>query len=658
MNKTIIFYLLFFLNACTYTLKVKDGKTAYSIKQYAVAAKLLPKEIDQAKSKSEKNKKAFLLAESYSALSQPEKAARWYKFAYDNGYGSDALKGLAFSLKKNGQYSEAKETFKQLGLEIGSPYEYRKEITACNISEIWVKDSVYSEYHVSPLQFNTGFAEYSPVVLGANHVLFTSDRGAAASKERYNWTGNAFSDLYESTATGIVSKTELPFNTKGNDGTVCFSENGTEVYFTSCNGNTQNDVYCKLMFSRKVGSSWIAPEPMLFCEANINYGHPALSVDGNQLFFTCNKSDGWGGYDIYRAVRYKGNWSVPELLGRSVNTPQNEMFPNVDGDTLYFASDGHSGMGGLDIFRTYKNSKDSWTPAINLKAPINSSGDDFSFVIDRATPRDSSIKMLGYLTSNRMGGLGNDDIYQFTKGQRQERPVAKDSSKTPITNKLILDGYVLEKIYENPDDPNSKVKARKPLANAEVNIGYGSNKMVNFKTGEDGYFTMELQENTEYLIYAFKDNYLRNDTKFSTVGIANDKDQPVQRYEVELVLDQIYKNKEIILENIYYDFDKYDIREDAKPTLNRLANTLRQNPGIKIQLSSHTDCRGNDAYNEELSQQRAQSAVDYLISQGVGSNRLIAKGYGEKVPAVKCNCSECTEAQHQTNRRTTFKILE
>ena len=658
MNKTIIFSLLLLLAACTYTLKVKDGKTAYSIKQYAVATKLLPKEIEKAKTKSDKNKKAFLLAESYNALSQPEKAAKWYKFAYDNGYGSDALKGLAYSLKKNGQYAEAKETFKQLGLEVGSPYEYRKEMTACTVSEIWIKDSIFSEFHVQPLAVNTGFAEYSPVVLGARHLMFTSDRGAAAKKEKYNWTGNAFSDLYESKDGQSATKTQLPFNTDGNDGTICFSENGSEVYFTSCNGSTKNDIYCKLMFSRKIGTNWIAPEPMPFCEGNVNYGHPALTADGNTLYFTCNKSDGWGGYDIYRVLRYKGNWSVPELLGRSVNTTQNEMFPTIDSDTLYFASDGHSGMGGLDIFKSYKNSKESWTPAINLKAPINSSGDDFSFVIDRQTPRDSAIWMLGYLTSNRQGGVGNDDLFQFTKGKPLERPVPADTAKNPPTHRMILDGYVLEKIYENPDDPNSKVKARKPLNNAEVNVGFGSNKMLNFKTGDDGYFTLELQENTEYLIYAFKDNYLRSDTRFSTVGIAKDNTQPVQRYEVELVLDQIYKNKEIILENIYYDYDKSDIRDDAKPTLNKLARTLLQNPNIKIQLSSHTDCRGNEGYNEELSQQRAQSAVDYLISQGIEAKRLIAKGYGESLLAVKCNCTDCTEAQHQVNRRTTFKIVE
>ena len=146
--------------------------------------------------------------------------------------------------------------------------------------------------------------------------------------------------------------------------------------------------------------------------------------------------------------------------------------------------------------------------------------------------------------------------------------------------------------------------------------------------------------------------------RFSTVGIAKDPANPIQKYEVELVLDQIFKNKEIVLDNIYYDFDKSDIREDAKPTLNQLANTLKQNPSIKIQLSSHTDCRGNEGYNEELSQRRAQSAVDYLISLGINANRLIAKGYGESNPAVICNCSNCTEEEHQKNRRTTFKILE
>lgn len=650
--------LLTFTISCNYTLKIKNGKTAFDRKQYAVATKMLQKEIAKSKTKSEKNKLSYLLGESFIQLHQPENAMQWYKMAYDNGYGSDALKGYAFSLKMNGQYEEAKNVFKQLGQEIGSPYEYRKEISSCTLAEQWNKDSSYNDYQVFDLPFNTRFAEYSPFILPNNTLIFTSDRGAIDKKTKYNWTGNSFSDLYEITENGTPQKIDLPFNSMGNDGTLCYNSDQTEAFFTSCNGSGNIDVYCKLMTSRKVGTNWGEPEMMSFCEPKFNYGHPSLSSNGNTLYFTCNKTDGWGGYDIYRVERKNGIWGIPDLMSRSINTTENELFPFIDADTLYFASNGHSGMGGLDIYKSYKTNKDNWTPPQNLKAPINSSMDDFSFIPNRYTKKDSSILMSGYFTSNRLGGKGNDDIYLFEKVITKPRTEKKDTLKKDISYKMILDGYVLEKIFENPTDPNSKVKGRKPLANAEVNVSYADNKAMSFKTGEDGFFSFEMKEQTEYLIYAFKDNYLRSDTRFSTVGIANDPSNPIQKFEVELVLDQIFKNKEIVLENIYYDFDKSEIREDAKPTLNQLANTLNQNPSIKIQLSSHTDCRGNEDYNESLSQKRAQSAVDYLISLGINANRLVAKGYGESSPAVVCNCSSCTEEQHQKNRRTTFKIIE
>jgi peptidoglycan-associated lipoprotein len=169
---------------------------------------------------------------------------------------------------------------------------------------------------------------------------------------------------------------------------------------------------------------------------------------------------------------------------------------------------------------------------------------------------------------------------------------------------------------------------------------------------------MELAENMDYNFLASLSGYLSNGAKFSTKGIAKDPNNPVQTFEIEIVLDKIYKNREIVLENIYYDFDKWDIRPDAEPTLNRLSEVLKQNPEVRIQLGSHTDCRGNDNYNEDLSQKRAQSAVNYLISRGIDPGRLSALGYGETQPAAECVCTRCTETEHQTNRRTTFKVIE
>jgi len=201
------------------------------------------------------------------------------------------------------------------------------------------------------------------------------------------------------------------------------------------------------------------------------------------------------------------------------------------------------------------------------------------------------------------------------------------------------------------------VLGRKPLPGAKVEITFGP-KSGRVTVGEGGKFELELEEETDYSFLAVKDGYLNNAELFSTKGIGRDPNNPVQEFEVEIVLDKIFLNQEIKLENIYYDFDKADIRDDAQPTLNELARNLKLNPDIRIELGSHTDCRGNNRYNQDLSQRRAQSAVNYLIEKGIDPSRLIAFGYGESEPAVDCICNRCTEAEHQTNRRTTFKIIE
>jgi outer membrane protein OmpA-like peptidoglycan-associated protein len=223
--------------------------------------------------------------------------------------------------------------------------------------------------------------------------------------------------------------------------------------------------------------------------------------------------------------------------------------------------------------------------------------------------------------------------------------------------KLRLDGYVLEKIYTEADNPDSKLLGRKPLNGATVEVKFAK-ETKKFTVGEDGRFSMDLAEGTDYQFIAKKDGYLTGEAFFSTKGIGRDPANPVQTFEVEVVLDKIFLNKEIVLEDIYYDFDKWDIRADAQPTLNALARNLELNPKIRIQLSSHTDCRGNDAYNQELSQRRAQSAVDYLLSRGIGVERLSAKGFGEALPKANCACNRCTEEEHQFNRRTAFTVLE
>lgn len=665
MNKAYLSLLLLAFTlcfGCTFVDKIRDGETAFDRKQFALAIPMLKKEHDKTKSRVEKGKKAFLLAESYRMTNEVASSISWYKRAYDNSYGVDALKGYAYGLKETEQYEEAKAAFKNLGIEIGSPYEYKREIKACEKAIEWKKQLKETGYNIKEVPFNGSSSDYAPTLYKDGKLVFTSDRSSSKGEEAYAWTGEQFSDLF---LADLKSNSVEPFspqiNTNNNEGSVTFNRDYTLMIFTRCfNEDKYADNYCQLMMSEREDNEWSTPIVLNFIKENINYMHPSLSDDGSFLFFSSDNPEGWGGYDIYRSERTPDGWDEPQMLSRSINTIGNDRFPTIDGDTLYFSSDHHPGMGGLDIFRTYRTGPNQWAIAQNMKAPINSGSDDFGLVINRAFIPDGKILQEGYFSSSRGSGAGGDDIYKFEKMVPPPPPPVEDTIvKEPpvIVYKMILEGYVLEKIYQQANNPNSKILGRKPLSGATVNINTGSGSQ-NIKVDDNGFFTIELEEETDYNFLASAEGYLNNSNRFSSKGIGKDPEEPTRTFELEIVLDKIFKNQEVRLDNIYYDYDKAVIRTDAQPTLKALATTLRQNPLIRIQLSSHTDCRGNPNYNEQLSQRRAQAAVDYLISLGIESDRLTAKGYGESAVAVDCICTRCTEEEHQANRRTTFKIID
>ncbi len=664
MNKFILFVLMLHLAACAYTEKVRDGKTAFERKQFQVAIPMLEKEFRKEKSKVQRGKTAFLLAESYRKAGKIEQSVDWYKTAYDNSYGAEALRGYAQGLKFTEQYAAAIQSYKELGLELGSNFEVKKDIQACQNALTWLSPKARTPYLLEKMSFNSSKDDYAPALYFADQLVITSDRPNPDSPKNYKWTGRAFSDLFLIDKNNFTVKNfGSQINTLANEGCATFNEAHTLMIFTRSVAEIKNgDEFMKLYYAQREGVLWSAPKEVFFCKDGVNYWHPSLSADGSKLYFAANDTDGMGGYDIYLATRKEnGDWNEPKLLPRTINTFGNEVFPTLHADTLYFSSDTHQGMGGLDIFKT-QPLKNGWTTPQNLRAPINSGADDFALLIDNQVITEKSILQKGFFTSNRKGGVGGDDIYGFKKIVLPPMPIdstPKSNNETPktIIYQLILDGYVLEKIYQDSENPNSKVIGRRPLSNIVVTINWGKEKQT-VATNEEGYFTLLLTENLDYQFVATKEKYLSNSTSFSTRGVVKDPANPTQRFEVELILDKIYKNKEITLSNIYYDYDKSDIRDDYKQTLNNLERKLKENLGIKIQLSSHTDCQGNDNYNEDLSQRRAQSAVDYLISLGIATERLVAKGYGETQPAATCLCAKCSDAENQLNRRTTFKVLE
>jgi outer membrane protein OmpA-like peptidoglycan-associated protein len=659
MTKTSTLFLLltvFLFSGCNFTQKIRDGKTAFERKQYSVAEKLLKKEYDKAESRVEKGKIAFLLAESYKNLNESDKSINWYETAYNNQYGYEAQKEYAYALKKAERYGEAGIAFKELGLEIGSPYEYRKEISACKVAAGWKKIK-RTEYQITLADFNSGAADYSPAFYAGNTLVFTSDRKLSTGEDTYNWTGKEFSDLFKvDLSSNTVDVFDQIINTENNEGTISFNGYYTEAVFTRCFGEKNEDDYCKLMYSVSQDGIWSEPMPLPFLEAGINYSQPSLSEDGKTLYFVAEHPDGWGGTDIWITQKNDiGEWSEPKLMSRSINTIGNEAFPFIDEDTLYFSSDFHQGMGGLDIFKTYKLNTGGWSPAFNLKPPINSGYDDFGLVVDYVSKKEEGVFQSGYFTTTRPDlGIGNDDIFRFEKRKLPEEIIEEPEI---VEYKMILDVYVLEKIYSEAGNPNSPVLGRKPLTGAALKINLGPRKQ-SITIDESGLHSMELADDMDYQFLSELEGYLSNQSRFTTKGIGKDPNNPVRKFELEIILDKVYANTEITLENIYYDFDKWDLRNSAKTTLDQLAQILTLNPRINIELGSHTDCRGVNRYNEELSQRRAQSAVDYLITNGIDGSRLIATGFGENNPAVDCICNQCTEEEHQTNRRTTFKIIE
>jgi peptidoglycan-associated lipoprotein len=654
MHTRIVFILtsIILFSACSYTLKIKEGQIAYQKKYYPLAIELLQKEFNKSKLKQEKGKKAFLIGESYNAIESLENAKKWYKIASDNAYGTESMRQYAYILKKQEDYKGAVEIFKNLGIEIGSPYEFKKDILACNQAIVWLGKSSESAFNVNTTDFNTPVSEFSPF-LHKDELIFSSDR-ISEKGPKYHWTGNNFFQYYTVKNPNIVNgstidKWKPELQTPFNQGSLTFNANGDLMILCRCGELIEGNQFCKLYSSEYLNNTWTSPEILPFIQENINYMHPYLSKDGKKLFFSANNADGWGGYDIYQSSKIKDDWIQPKLLNRTINTIGNELFPTLNNDTLYFASDGHQGMGGLDIFKTYTINGENWVPAMNMLPPINSGGDDFGIVVDDLPIKEKNIYQKGFFTSNRSGGKGSDDIYKFEKVVLPPKPI--DTIKKEI--KIYLNVNVLEKILSDTANPNSKVKGRKPLV--ADNIFKLGSKKESIATNKDNSI-VELEVGKDYSFEANKNGYLTNVQSFSTKGIALENIDENLTFDLEIILDKVYLNREIRLENIYYDYDKADIRPDAMPTLDQLTMVLTQNPKINIQLSSHTDCRGNDVYNQELSQRRAQSAVDYLITKGINTNRLIAKGYGESSPEVKCICKDCTESEHQINRRTTFLI--
>lgn len=651
--------------SCSFTQKIRTGEEAYEVKQYSIAAQMLTEEYKQTTYLNEKGKKAYLIGNSYERMNIIESAINWYRLADEHNYGIQAKEKYAEMLKRAQRYEEAANVYQQLWKENNNAVQYRQKQMSCQLALEWQSEKDSNPYQVETLPFNTPSSDYSPYVMGPGLIAFTSDRPQSTGDDLYTWTGHHFSDLFVvNVSSNLVESFDPTINSKDNEGTIILNRDQTEMYFTRCFTENTYDGFCKIMYSVRRGSGWSEPEQLPFQLDEVNYGHPVISDSDSLMFFSCNDPSGAGGYDLYYSVRGQDGWEEPVILSNRINTVGNEKFPSLHRDTLYFSSDHHLGMGGLDIFKTFPLSDGKWAAPQNLKPPVNSGWDDFSFVVDTFARLRADEAQKGFFSSSRITGEGSDDIYAYTKINRS--PSGDDPDVITDVNKpkppsikkfrLYLALKVVAPVLEDPEDPNSRRIGKKGLKNVAVTGSFGPRASL-FQTDEQGYAIFEIEYDTEYRYDAEHPNHFANYLELDTRNIEKDPDEPTKTINRELMLEPIIRNKEIVLNNIYYDLDKWAIRDDAKPTLDSLAEILKLNPRINIELGAHTDCRDTDDYNMTLSQRRAQSAMLYLSRKGIKSNRLSSVGYGETKPAVDCICEDCSEDQHQANRRTTFKIV-
>jgi peptidoglycan-associated lipoprotein len=658
-----VFAIILASVSCSST-KVKDGKTAYEVLQYARAVELLEVEYQSARGEVAKAQIAYMLGKSYQNLLEDEIAEKWLRVSVQLGYGNQAMFDHALALKKLGNYERCIDVLEDLRRRASVTIEIDREIQVCRMFLDLSKLPNPENVLISELSINSGYNDYSSVIYQDEYLVVTSDRILNQGTQIYNWTGNSFSNLL------LVNKFNqqvIPFhrniNSEYNDGTPTFTQDFKEMVFTRCFHSDRNkNQYCRLMYSKlEEDGDWSIPEVLPFLEENRNYGDAVFFENDEVLIFSSMSKGGGHGYDLWYVERYGDQWSFPELMPQSINSPGHERFPTVDGDTLYFSSDYLPGYGGLDIFKTWLNRDGSWEKPVNIGPPFNSSFDDFALVVDRRRPYPEGIGRIGYFSSSRPG-RGTDKLFMYQiAGETfvDESEIAEEKSEEDELRKdlsIYLAGRVFTDNYKEQNGVFIKSAGRKKLNDAIIFIVDNNKDTLIINSDRNGLFIIELKQNSDYKVTARKDSYLNSVVEISTRKLNIPESANTHTINTELTLNRFEKGKEIVLENIYYDFDEWFIREDAKPALNTLVKLLIDNPDVWIELSAHTDCRGSDTYNMTLSQRRAQSVVNYLIDAGIARERLSPKGYGKTQPVIDCICEKCSEDDHQTNRRTSFTI--
>ena len=628
---------------------LQKADSYFSKMWYAEAAELYEKVLEQ-----DPNNQSFKVMEkagdSHYFNTNMERAYYWYDKLYTNFKDEMSAENIfkyAHSSKGTGKYARAKRLMRLYDKEVKKGNSRTLDnLSRATPNEIVLDNILNAEETISiaNLAVNTKYSDFSPMYYNEDQMVFSSAMDSSFfNTRRYKWNNQPFLDLYvaklnkESQEVKDAVKFSKKINTKYHEASVTFSPDNQTMYFTRNNygkklkRNKNGINNLKIYMSKKIDGEWTEATELPFNSDDFSTGHPALSPDGKQLYFVSDMPGSIGMTDIFVVdVLSDGQFSEPRNLGPEINTERKEMFPFINEKKLYFSSDGHVGLGGLDIYEVAFNDEVGFLEVRNAGKPINSKKDDFSYIVDEETQK-------GFFASNRRGGKGDDDIYSFQSMLPEE---TNENAIAGVVTDLVTGDVMPEALIVLLDENNIKLK--------EV------------VTGEDGSFVFEdLESNTKYSIKTIKDDYFE------------DK-QAVVTKENELVQTEVAlkKLKELIaIENgikklkidmIFFDFDRFYIRKDAANELDKLVEVMNEYETMVIKIESHTDSRGKRAYNKYLSDKRAKSTRDYLISRGISPGRIeSAIGYGEERLLNECDGTvRCTSAKHQLNRRSEFIIVK
>ncbi len=578
--------------------RIEKAESAFNSGKYFEAIDLFKYAYGKVDDRELKKELIFKTALCYRYIDDVRQAEIWFRKAVRRGIENPlATLYYADALLANAEYEEAKNNYKKYKQLVPDDVRAEKGIESCDFAIEATENP--SRHKVTPMYFfNTRESEFSPCYGKDNYsiVYFTTTTEGTTGNEINPVTGQYYADIYQSR---VDRKGEWSdptplgenINTEFDEGVACTNDKANTMYFTAIRENKDGDMVTQIYRSEKQGIEWgEATRVAIYESDSIMVAHPAISFDEKTLYFVSDKSGGQGGKDIWKTTASDdGGWETPENLGPDINTKGNEVFPFIHKDgTLYFASDGHVGMGGLDLFMA--RSQGSKWEVENLGYPMNSSRDDFGIVFERELER-------GFMSSNRDDARGEDDVFQF--------------ALPPLE-------FTLDVTVKND-------KTGQIIPDASVNL-IGSDGTNEVKTSEaDATVEYELNPNTDYRLIARKGGFLAGKEKLSTKGLTESK-------EIELDLF-MPPNDEPRLVKVFYDFGKWDLKPESMVALEELVELLRDdNPNITIELSSHTDFRGSDEANRELSYKRAKSVVDFLILYGIDDERLTSKGYGESKP--------------------------